>query len=74
MADTKLYPDLSRKVSNKRLPTIIKRGIDIIGSGAALLVLSPFCAAIALAIKLSSKGPIIFEQERLGQFGKPSSA
>jgi lipopolysaccharide/colanic/teichoic acid biosynthesis glycosyltransferase len=35
-----------------------------------LLVLAPIFAAIALAIKLTSKGPVIFEQERLGQFGK----
>lgn len=70
VADIKLYPDLSRKGSNKRLPTVVKRGIDIAGSGILLLVLSPVLAAIALAIKLTSKGPIIFEQERLGQFGK----
>ncbi len=70
VADIKLYPDLSRKVSKKRLPTIVKRGIDVVGGGLILLVLSPVLAAIAVAIKLASKGPVIFEQERLGQFGK----
>jgi lipopolysaccharide/colanic/teichoic acid biosynthesis glycosyltransferase len=70
VADIKLYPDLSRKVSKKRLPTIVKRGIDVVGGGAILLVLSPVFAVIAVAIKLASKGPVIFEQERLGQFGK----
>jgi lipopolysaccharide/colanic/teichoic acid biosynthesis glycosyltransferase len=70
VADIKLYPDLSRKVSKKRLPTIVKRGIDVVGGGVILLVLSPVFAAIAVAIKLASKGPVIFEQERLGQFGK----
>jgi len=70
VADIKLYPDLSRKVSRKRLPTIVKRGIDVLGGGLILLVLSPLLAAIALAIKLASKGPILFEQERIGQFGK----
>jgi lipopolysaccharide/colanic/teichoic acid biosynthesis glycosyltransferase len=70
VADIKLYPDLSRKVSKKRLPTIVKRGIDVVGGGAILLVLSPVFALIAVAIKLASKGPVIFEQERLGQFGK----
>jgi lipopolysaccharide/colanic/teichoic acid biosynthesis glycosyltransferase len=68
--DIKLYPDLSRKVSNKRLPTIVKRAIDIVGGGLILLVLAPVLAAIALAIKLASEGPVIFEQERIGQFGK----
>ncbi len=70
VADIKLYPELSRKNSRKRLPMVVKRVIDIAGSGALLLVLSPILAAIALAIKLTSKGPVIFEQERLGQFGK----
>ena len=68
-ADIKLYPDLSEKASKKRLPIVAKRGIDILGSLLLLLVLSPILAAIALAIKLTSKGPVIFEQERLGQFG-----
>jgi lipopolysaccharide/colanic/teichoic acid biosynthesis glycosyltransferase len=70
VADIKLYPDLSRRVSKKRLPTIVKRGIDVVGGGLLLIVLSPLFAAIALAIKLASKGPVIFEQERMGQFGK----
>jgi lipopolysaccharide/colanic/teichoic acid biosynthesis glycosyltransferase len=69
VADIKLYPDLSPKVSKKRLPVVLKRGIDILGSGLLLLLLSPVLAAIALAIKLTSKGSVLFEQERLGQFG-----
>jgi len=68
-ADLKLYPDLSEKASKKRLPIGVKRAIDVLGSALLLLILSPIMAAIALAIKLSSKGPVIFEQERLGQFG-----
>jgi exopolysaccharide biosynthesis polyprenyl glycosylphosphotransferase len=70
VADIKLYPEFSRKNSRKRLPMIVKRAIDIAGSGALLLLLFPILAAIALAIKLTSKGPVIFEQDRLGQFGK----
>ena len=70
VADIKLYPELSKGTGKKRLPMIVKRVIDVIGSGALLLILSPILAAIALAIKLTSKGPVIFEQERLGQFGK----
>ena len=68
-ADLKLYPDLSEKSSKKRLPIVVKRGIDVLGSALLLVALSPILAAIALAIKLTSKGPVIFEQERLGQFG-----
>jgi len=69
VADSKLYPDLNRKVSRKRLPLVIKRAIDIAGSGALLLMLSPILTVIAILIKLTSKGPVIFQQERLGQFG-----
>lgn len=70
VADSALYPDLNRKVSRKRLPLVIKRSIDIVGSGALLLVLSPFLLVISALIKLTSKGPVIFEQERLGQYGE----
>jgi lipopolysaccharide/colanic/teichoic acid biosynthesis glycosyltransferase len=69
VADSKLYPDLNRKVSRKRLPLVIKRVIDVVGSGALLLVLSPFLAAIVALIKATSEGPVLFEQERLGQYG-----
>jgi lipopolysaccharide/colanic/teichoic acid biosynthesis glycosyltransferase len=69
VADIKKHQDHSQKVSKKRLPIIIKRGIDIVGSSILLFILSPLLAAIALAIKLSSKGPVIFRQDRVGQFG-----
>jgi lipopolysaccharide/colanic/teichoic acid biosynthesis glycosyltransferase len=69
VADAKLYPDLNRKISRKQLPLVIKRVMDVAGSAALLLALSPLLAAIAAIIKLTSKGPVIFEQERLGRFG-----
>ena len=69
VADSKLYPDLKRKGTRKRLPLVIKRAIDIAGSGALLLLLSPFLALIVALIKLTSKGPVIYKQERLGQLG-----
>ena len=70
MTDLKLYPDLSHKTSRKRVPIVLKRGIDIIGSALLLMILSPVLAAIALLIKLTSKGPVIFEQVRVGRFGR----
>jgi lipopolysaccharide/colanic/teichoic acid biosynthesis glycosyltransferase len=69
VADIRLYPDLFEGVSKKHLPQVIKRVIDVVGSSALLLFLGPIFAAIALAIKLTSRGPVIFQQERLGQFG-----
>ncbi|HET9994493.1 MAG TPA: sugar transferase [Candidatus Acidoferrum sp.] len=69
VADTRFYPDLSNGRSRQRLPLGVKRVIDILGSAFLLLLLSPLLAIIAIAIKLTSKGPVIFRQERLGQFG-----
>jgi len=69
IADTRFYPDLSHGGSKKRLPQVVKRLIDIAGSVFLLLITSPVLAAIALAIKLNSKGPVIFQQERFGRFG-----
>ncbi len=48
-----------------------KRVIDIVFSGAALMVLSPFLLLTAIMVKLSSKGPIFYKQERIGIFGRP---
>jgi lipopolysaccharide/colanic/teichoic acid biosynthesis glycosyltransferase len=70
VADPTLYPDVSEAPSKKRLPRVIKRGIDIAGSGMLLLILAPVFAAIAVAIKLTSRGSIVYRQERLGQFGR----
>lgn len=70
VADEKLYPDVARNVSNRRASMAVKRMIDVLGSAALLIVLSPVLALIALAIKLTSEGPVIFRQERLGRFGK----
>ena len=47
--------------------------MDIIGSACALISLSPLFLAIAAAIKVGSKGPVLFRQERLGQHGKKFS-
>ena len=69
VADTRLYPDLSKGASRKRLPRVAKRVIDVLGSASLLLLTSPLLFVIAIAIRLTSKGDVIFQQERLGQFG-----
>ena len=68
-ADFTLYPDLMVQDGSKRLPRILKRAVDIAGSVAALLLLTPLLLLISVLIKLTSKGPILFRQERIGQFG-----
>jgi exopolysaccharide biosynthesis polyprenyl glycosylphosphotransferase len=45
---------------------IAKRAIDVVVSSIALLLLSPVLFAIAIAIRLTSTGPVFFKQERLG--------
>ncbi|PYT40039.1 MAG: glycosyl transferase [Acidobacteria bacterium] len=69
-ANITLYPDLVRKETSRRLALGLKRAIDIVGSAFALLLLSPLFGLIALLIKATSKGPVLFRQERRGQYGK----
>lgn len=57
----------------RELNLALKRAFDIIASGLGLLLLSPVFALIALAIKLTSKGPVFFRQDRLGKDGVPFS-
>lgn len=47
----------------------LRRLIDVVGAAASLVILSPLFLAIAIAVKISSKGPIFFAQERVGRFG-----
>ena len=49
----------------------IKRAFDITASAIGMIVLSPLLAVIALGVRCSSKGPIIYSQERIGQYGLP---
>ncbi len=49
----------------------IKRSLDLVLSALLLVVLSPSMAAIAVAIKLTSPGPVLFRQKRLGLTGEP---
>ena len=69
MADSRLYPDLTQGNRKTGLPLLVKRMTDIVGSAALLVLASPLLFVVALAIKLTSKGPVIFQQDRLGQFG-----
>ena len=54
-----------------RGPRLAKRIIDVAGALVCLLVFSPLLALTGLAIRLDSKGPILFKQERLGEKVKP---
>ena len=52
-----------------RSARLAKRTLDGVVATAALIILSPLLALIAAAIKLTSSGPVIFKQERMGQRG-----
>jgi lipopolysaccharide/colanic/teichoic acid biosynthesis glycosyltransferase len=45
---------------------VVKRTIDVLGAGLGLIVLAPVLIATAIAVRLSSEGPIIFAQDRYG--------
>jgi lipopolysaccharide/colanic/teichoic acid biosynthesis glycosyltransferase len=49
----------------------VKRGIDILGSALGLLLLTPVLLATALAVKLTSVGPVFYLSERVGRDGLP---
>uniref|UniRef100_UPI0039E90F1F sugar transferase n=1 Tax=Clostridium perfringens TaxID=1502 RepID=UPI0039E90F1F len=55
---------------NKIIYLFVKRLIDILASTLGLIALSPIFLIISIAIKLDSKGPIFFSQERVGFKGK----
>jgi lipopolysaccharide/colanic/teichoic acid biosynthesis glycosyltransferase len=65
-----LYPDLSTQDKGRRPLLIMKRAIDIVGGTLLALLCLPFCVLIALLVKATSKGPVLFRQQRVGQHGK----
>ena len=56
-------------VSHRRRPVsdALRRTLDVLVAGGALLVLSPLLLAVALAVRLDSKGPALFRQRRVGR-------
>lgn len=79
-----MQPDLSRSIAealtlglfadklvSMSLFNVLKRGLDILVAVSALIILWPFLVAIGLIIRLSSKGPAVFRQERAGRNGRP---
>lgn len=64
-----LYPDLFEMEKKKKLPLAIKRAMDVVGGTVALVASAPFFVVLGTVIKLTSKGPVFFRQERIGQYG-----
>jgi Undecaprenyl-phosphate glucose phosphotransferase len=53
------------------LNRILKRTVDFLGSFVGIILISPLLLILAVAVKLSSPGPIIFKQQRIGLHNKP---
>ncbi len=62
--------DVKEKIEGKRVQFIIKRIMDFILSLIGIIILLPIYLIIAIAIKLDSKGPILFKQVRVGKDNK----
>jgi len=65
-----LYPDMQSQDKRRRPLLIMKRTIDIAGSALLLILGAPLFVLIALAIRMSSRGPVLFRQQRVGQHGQ----
>jgi lipopolysaccharide/colanic/teichoic acid biosynthesis glycosyltransferase len=68
--DWTFYPDLAKRNVARKPDVLVKRIMDLVGSIIALIFFSPAIVMIALLVKLTSRGPVIFDQIRVGQYGK----
>ncbi len=59
-----------RPLCHRPLP-IWKRAMDILGAAGGLILTSPFLLVVSLVIKIVSRGPVFFKQQRIGYMGKP---
>jgi exopolysaccharide biosynthesis polyprenyl glycosylphosphotransferase len=69
-----IYATPLLRVSYREMPhwqQMIKQTLDYSVASLALVILSPLMAVLALLIRLSGKGPVIFRQERIGRYGRP---
>lgn len=55
---------------DKSVSVFMKRVLDIVGSALGIVILSPLFIAVGLLVKVTSKGPVLFKQERVGYLGK----
>jgi exopolysaccharide production protein ExoY len=63
-------PSLPERTSAEKFSDVLKRLIDFVGALALIALLSPLLILVAIAIKLDSRGPVLFAHRRLGREGK----
>jgi len=71
LSNPRLYPDLRERDDARRTICVIKRIMDVAGSITALALFAPIFLLVAIAVRATSKGPILFRQRRIGQYGEP---
>jgi lipopolysaccharide/colanic/teichoic acid biosynthesis glycosyltransferase len=64
-----LYADRRNARASRRIFTVLKRTTDVLFSLAALLVLSPLFLLISILLKMTTAGPVLFRQKRIGESG-----
>jgi exopolysaccharide biosynthesis polyprenyl glycosylphosphotransferase len=69
-SDFTFYPDYPKKEQSRKTALKMKRIMDIVGSLAGFVLFSPFFVVIPILIKLTSPGPVLFRQARVGQYEK----
>jgi lipopolysaccharide/colanic/teichoic acid biosynthesis glycosyltransferase len=69
-ATSTLQVPLELEGKRRKIALGLKRMLDMMGSLAGIIVCLPALIAIAVAIKLTSEGPVLFRQVRLGRYGK----
>ncbi|WP_346938394.1 exopolysaccharide biosynthesis polyprenyl glycosylphosphotransferase [uncultured Clostridium sp.] len=67
MLENNIVIDIKEKIENKKIQFGVKRIFDIILSFIGIVILLPIYLVIAIAIKLDSKGPVLFKQVRVGK-------
>lgn len=65
------YPSANSFAIKERIYLFLKRVFDVLLSTLALIILSPLFLLTAIAIRIDSKGPVIYSQQRAGKNGKP---
>jgi lipopolysaccharide/colanic/teichoic acid biosynthesis glycosyltransferase len=65
-----IYRDLSAPDPGQRRDRFLKRAVDIVGSSAVLILFLPVFLTIGLLVKLTSKGPVLYCQKRVGKYGR----
>jgi lipopolysaccharide/colanic/teichoic acid biosynthesis glycosyltransferase len=68
--DLIFYPELTKLSVREKGGEMLKRCIDIIGSIIGLVIFFPFFATLPVIIKATSRGPILFRQQRIGENGR----